>query len=161
MAADTSTKKTNRKKSPDRASTKTQKKAKLPTRRTTVTKKQAEAELHKNARRVTEKDVKKVLKKKASIEKKFLGEGPLGRFIEDGKLMIALVKDYSNGSYTKIPFWTIAAIVAALLYVLNPVDLIPDFIPFVGFVDDALVVGACLMMVEQDLHTYKSWKIKK
>jgi uncharacterized membrane protein YkvA (DUF1232 family) len=51
-----------------------------------------------------------------------------------------------------------AAIVAALLYVLSPIDLLPDFIPIVGYVDDALVVAACLALVEQDLINYKEWK---
>jgi uncharacterized membrane protein YkvA (DUF1232 family) len=46
-----------------------------------------------------------------------------------------------------------------LLYVLNPLDLIPDFLPLVGQIDDAAVVAACLLMVRQDLHKYKKWKI--
>jgi uncharacterized membrane protein YkvA (DUF1232 family) len=29
----------------------------------------------------------------------------------------------------------------------------------IGQVDDALVFGACLLLVEQDLHNYKKWKI--
>lgn len=41
---------------------------------------------------------------------------------------------------------------------LSPIDLIPDFIPVVGYVDDALVVAACLAMVESDLEIYKEWK---
>ena len=44
-------------------------------------------------------------------------------------------------------------------YVLNPFDLVPDFIPLVGQIDDAAVVAACLLMVRQDLHRYKKWKI--
>ena len=55
----------------------------------------------------------------------------------------------------------IAAIVAALLYVLSPIDLIPDFIPIIGYVDDALVVSACLAMVKQDLHAYRNWKMEQ
>ena len=87
--------------------------------------------------------------------------GPLGRYIEDVKLLFSIVKDYVNGSYREIPWYSIAAIVAALLYVLSPIDLIPDIIPVVGFIDDAFVVAACLSMVESDLHIYKDWKIKQ
>ena len=124
-----------------------------------ITKEEAEAELKKNAKNVKEEDLKKVLDKKEEIEKKFKGNGPLGRFINDLKLLFSIIKDYANGEYREIPFWSIAAIVAALLYVLSPIDLIPDPIPIIGYVDDALVVAACLAMVEQDLHKYRDWKI--
>jgi hypothetical protein len=35
-------------------------------------------------------------------------------------------------------------ILAALLYVVSPVDVVPDFLPGLGWLDDALVVGALL-----------------
>ena len=139
--------------------TKRQESATTP--RASVTKKQAEEELKKGALRITEEDVQKVLDRREKIEKKFKSEGPLGRFVADAKLMFALVRDYANGSYRRVPFWTIAAIVAALLYVLSPIDLIPDFIPIIGYVDDALVVSACLAMVKQDLHAYRNWKMEQ
>ena len=125
-----------------------------------VTKKQAEEELKKGAKNVTEEDLMKVINKRDEIEEKFRGNGPLGRFISDLKLMFSVIQDYISGEYREIPWWSIAAIVAALLYVLNPIDLIPDFIPVVGYIDDALVVAACLAMVEQDLQNYKDWKKK-
>jgi len=68
------------------------------------------------------------------------------------------VRDYWEGNYQKIPYLSIGAIVFALLYTLNPFDLIPDVIPFIGQVDDATVVAVCLMMVEQDLHQYRQWQ---
>jgi len=123
-----------------------------------VTKKQAEEELKKGAKNVTEEDLKKVINKRDEIEEKFRDNGPLGRFISDLKLMFSVIQDYISGEYREIPWWSIAAIVAALLYVLSPIDLIPDFIPVIGYIDDALVVAACLAMVEQDLQNYKDWK---
>lgn len=121
-------------------------------------KEQAEKELKKGAENVTEGDLEKVLDKKEEIEKKFEKNGPLEKFISDLKLLFSLMQDYFSGEYRQIPFWSIAAIVAALLYVLNPFDLIPDVIPGIGHVDDALVVAACLKMVEQDLKKYHAWK---
>ena len=123
-----------------------------------ITKGQAAKELKKGAKRVTEDDVGKVLTKQKDIEDKFKTGGPLGGFIEDLKLLFSVVKDYYKGRYRKIPWFSIGSIVFALLYVLNPVDLIPDFIPVIGYVDDALVVAACLALVEQDLEDYKKWK---
>jgi uncharacterized membrane protein YkvA (DUF1232 family) len=125
-----------------------------------VTKQQAEEQLKKGAKTVTEEDLKKVLNKRDEIKEKFKNNGPLGRFVADLKLLFSIIQDYVKGEYRVIPFWSIAAIVAALLYVLNPIDLMPDFIPGVGYVDDTLVVAACLAMVEQDLHNYKDWKMK-
>lgn len=125
-----------------------------------VTKKQAENTLKEDAKKITDEDIQKVLKKEEEIEDMFKSSGPLGRFIEDVKILFSIIKDYKNGNYRNVPWWSIAAIAAALLYVLNPIDLIPDVIPFIGQVDDALVVAACLKLVETDLHEYKDWKIK-
>jgi uncharacterized membrane protein YkvA (DUF1232 family) len=124
-----------------------------------ITRKQARAIVTRDARQVTEQDIEKVLDKSEELRKRFESGGPLGKFVYDFKLLIAVVRDYWKGRYRKIPFWTVAAIVAALLYVLNPFDLIPDFIPIVGQIDDGAVVAACLLMVRQDLHRYKKWKI--
>ncbi|MBN1473549.1 MAG: DUF1232 domain-containing protein [Syntrophaceae bacterium] len=119
---------------------------------------QAEEKLNRDAKAVTEYDLKKVVDKREEIEEKFKSNGSLGRFVADLKLLFSIIQDYLKGEYRKVPFWTIAAIVAALLYVLNPFDLIPDFIPGVGFVDDALIIGACLALIEKDLQIYKDWK---
>jgi uncharacterized membrane protein YkvA (DUF1232 family) len=110
------------------------------------------------AQKITEKDVEKVVNKSEEIKKKFSAKGPLGRFIEDGQLLIAIVKDYWSGAYRQIPYGAIASIVFTLIYVLNPFDLIPDFLPLIGQLDDVAVMGACLILVEHDLHKYKDWK---
>jgi uncharacterized membrane protein YkvA (DUF1232 family) len=138
------------------------KKAKAPAgkqRRTrTVTKNQAAAELDRRAKKVTDADVGVVLDRADEIRNRFESTGPLGRFVKDVKLTLAIVKDYWSGAYREIPWWTIAAVVAALIYVINPIDLIPDAIPVIGELDDAAVVAACLLLVEQDLHQYEAWK---
>jgi uncharacterized membrane protein YkvA (DUF1232 family) len=111
------------------------------------------------AEKVTDKDVEKVVVKSEEIKNKFSAKGPLARFIEDAKLLIAIVKDYWSGKYRQIPYGAIASIVFSLIYVLNPFDLMPDMLPFIGQVDDVAVMGACLLLVEQDLHKYKDWKV--
>ena len=110
------------------------------------------------AEKITDKEIEKVATKSEDIEKKFASRGPLKRFIEDARLLIAMVKDFWNKSYRQVPYGTIGAIVFTLIYVLNPFDLVPDILPFIGEVDDAAVFAAGLMLVENDLRKYSKWK---
>ena len=126
-----------------------------------ASKKIDEEYVQEGARKITDQDVEKVVNKADEIKKKVHAGGPLGRFIEDGQLLLSVVKDYWAGRYRQIPYGSLTAIVFTLVYVFNPLDLIPDFLPILGQVDDALVVGACLLMVEQDLHNYKKWKLEQ
>ena len=121
-------------------------------------KKVDESFIKKGAKRIKKEDIEKVTRKADEIEKKVRESGPLKRYIDDVKLLLSLVKDYWSGDYKEIPYWAIGATVFALLYVLSPIDLIPDFIPVVGLVDDAAVVALCLYMIEQELHDYSEWK---
>ena len=115
----------------------------------------------KGAAKIKDKDFERVLKKSEAIKNKFKHAKPLGRFVEDVVLLLSIVKDYIKGNYKNIPRWSIAAIVFSLLYVLNPFDVIPDFITFIGYLDDAAVIAGCLYLVEQDLKEYKEWKLDK
>jgi len=110
------------------------------------------------AKKMTDKDVEKVVNRSEEIKKKFTPYGPLKRFIDDGKLLIAMVKDYWMKIYRQTPYGTIGAIVFTLIYVLNPFDLVPDVLPVIGQVDDASVFAACLMLIQRDLNQYKKWK---
>ena len=73
-------------------------------------------------------------------------------------IMISLIKHYVEGKDTTVPYGTILAIMSALIYVLSPVDIIPDFIPFVGHLDDVAVIGLCLSMVKTDIEAYDEWR---
>lgn len=108
-------------------------------------------------RNVTEKDYRKVVENSDVILEKG-GTGKLAEYFQDIKDMVSLVKDYLCGEYPEVPYGTLIAIVAALIYVLSPIDLIPDFIPVVGLADDAIVVGLCLEIARTDLENYRKWK---
>ena len=111
------------------------------------------------AQNVTQKDIQKVISRSEEIQRKFSARGPLARFVEDGKLLLSIVKDYWAGAYRQVPYGVIASSVFTLIYVLNPFDMVPDVLPLIGQLDDVAVLGACLLMIEHDLHTYKDWKL--
>jgi uncharacterized membrane protein YkvA (DUF1232 family) len=108
--------------------------------------------------KITEKDLVKVVDKSEEIQKKIGSRGPLQRFVDDGRLLLSAVKDYWSGTYRKWPWGTMAAVVFTLIYVFNPLDLVPDVLPIIGEVDDAAVVAACLFLVDSDLLAYRQWK---
>src|ERR1051326_2883195 len=111
--------------------------------------------IENGSKKISNGNIQEVVEKADDIRQKFTGGGPLGRFVEDGKLLIALVKDYWSGTYRHVPYGTIAAVAFTLIYVFNPLDLVPDVLPVIGQIDDATVVAACLLFVEQDLQKYK------
>ena len=111
------------------------------------------------AQNVTQKDIQKVVSRSEELQRKFSARGPLARFVEDGKLLMSIVKDYWAGAYRQVPYGVIASSVFTLIYVLNPFDMVPDVLPLIGQLDDVAVLGACLLMIEHDLHTYKDWKL--
>ncbi len=85
----------------------------------------------------------------------------VGNLLSDIPLLVSLVKSWVAGEYREIPYNTIVAIVATLLYVISPIDIIPDIIPGVGFADDAMAVAFCIKMLHDDLEKYKAWRDKK
>ncbi len=82
------------------------------------------------------------------------------RLIEDFRLLYALTKDYWKGEYRDVSLWSILVFVLGIIYVLSPLDIVPDFIPLIGQIDDALILLLCIYFLERDLHKYKEWKIK-
>ena len=120
--------------------------------------KSGEEYVKEGAEKVTPRDIDKVVAKSDEIGDKFSARGPLRRFVEDGKVLRALIRDWRAGKYRQALYGTIAAVAFGLLYVLNPFDIVPDVLPIIGVVDDATVIGALLLLVERDLKKYRSWK---
>lgn len=123
-----------------------------------ITPEEANKALKEQAENVERKDLEKVLAKEQKIEDRFRNNSSLTGYFAKSKSMFSLIKDYWNGNYRQVPWKTIAAVTGALLYVLMPLDLIPDFIPVAGYLDDAGVIAACLTLVNDDLVTYEKWK---
>lgn len=95
------------------------------------------------------------------IKKATANQGSLTNIWEQLQLFFSLVKDYAGGHYTEIPKSSIIAVLAALLYFISPVDIIPDFIVGLGFVDDVFILGWVYKKIVKELDKYQAWKDDK
>jgi len=73
------------------------------------------------------------------------------------KTLIRLVRAYVKKDYRDVTSETIILVVGALVYLINPFDLIPDFLP-AGFVDDAAVIAFVISMVQDELEDFRRWE---
>ena len=66
---------------------------------------------------------------------------------------------YSRGHYRQIPIDRLIVVVAGLIYVVTPVDLIPDPIPVAGYVDDAAVIAWVIKSLSDELDAFREWEV--
>ena len=108
-------------------------------------------------KKYSEEDLNKLFENEENILDK-MNDDNLKEFVEAVKLLFFMLKDFVTGNYREIPIRTILAITGTLLYILNPFDFIPDFIPGVGYLDDAGIIAVCLTAIKADIDKYKEFK---
>jgi uncharacterized membrane protein YkvA (DUF1232 family) len=97
-------------------------------------------QLSNKLREVNWKDVKTVtIKDKISV---------LGR----------LIRAYALGHYRAIPWKTILIIIATIIYFINPIDLLPDFLPVTGLTDDFGVLLWVYNSVSLEINKFLTWE---
>jgi uncharacterized membrane protein YkvA (DUF1232 family) len=86
---------------------------------------------------------------------------PRGPFVETWPYlmaMIRLIRDYTRAEYRDISETNLITIIAAILYFVSPFDVIPDWVPVLGHIDDAFVIALALKSVRGDLDTFMAWE---
>ncbi len=71
--------------------------------------------------------------------------------------LYSLFKDTIKGKFKLHPL-TFGVIAGGLLYFINPFDLIPDVIPFIGYMDDIAVLTTIINSFHNELEAYRKWK---
>ncbi len=111
--------------------------------------------------RVDEKKISDTLNKQEYVNK-VSRKGPLKEKINDIKLLFEMLKNNNEknkkGEIFAISVTSIAVIVGALLYIVSPLDLIPDAVPVIGFIDDAAIITATILKLNKEIQDYKKWK---
>lgn len=79
----------------------------------------------------------------------------------DLQTLLSLVTAWWKKDYQEIPWKTILYAAAAIVYFVSPIDLVPDFIPIAGFLDDITVISFVVKSLKNDLDKFKLWQNDK
>jgi uncharacterized membrane protein YkvA (DUF1232 family) len=118
------------------------------------------------------------LKKASRISKNAVGiltllKGVLTKIQKEGKNTILqsissklmtlgkLLKFYATGDYRAIDLKNVVIIITAFVYFLSPIDLIPDFIPMLGFADDIALVSFVFNSVAEEIEKFETWLMNR
>lgn len=84
--------------------------------------------------------------------------GPFGEAWPYLLAMIRVVRDYQRAEYRDMTPSKLLNIVAALIYFVSPFDVIPDWLPVLGHIDDSFVVTLALKSIRPDLDAFMAWE---
>lgn len=73
-------------------------------------------------------------------------------------VLARLTKAWRNKKYSEVSYVTVFLSVAILLYFVSPIDLVPDFIPLVGGLDDVLLLGFLLKIIDKEIERFQAWE---
>jgi uncharacterized membrane protein YkvA (DUF1232 family) len=89
-----------------------------------------------------------------------LGRNPaaLRRLGCDAAALVRLCRETLAGRYRRLPRRALLAALAALVYLVDPLDLVPDAVPVIGLLDDALVLTWVVRQIQRDIDAFLAWE---
>ncbi len=82
----------------------------------------------------------------------------LSKVVHELEVLIRFTKAFASGRYRDTPLQSLIMIAAGLLYFVNPFDMVHDWLPVVGFLDDATVIAFVFNAVRKDLDKFTLWE---
>ncbi len=123
-------------------------------------KEEIEKTFSSSAEKIDVKKMDEVLGREKAFEEKRskLNTKKFFMLFKQVKLGFEMLKDYKKKNYRSVPWKAIAIITAAIIYFINPMDLMPDFMGLIGFTDDAIVLAFVFNSLREELIKYCEWK---
>lgn len=111
--------------------------------------------IYKKVRNIDQKDLMKTYEQTVDKANKLMktGQEQLRLASQQVTLMIDMFR-YNWNRKRELPWRSVTAITAAVMYFLGPFDILPDFIPGLGVLDDFAIIGLCFKLVQSDLREY-------
>lgn len=85
-------------------------------------------------------------------------KGPFAKVMNYSTALFRLLQAYTRREYTEISWGSITSVIAATAYFVSPIDLIPDFIPISGLIDDTTVIAFTAAQIKADLDNFLDWE---
>ena len=110
--------------------------------------------------KVSAEDAKpeKVAQAKVETLNKVKNVSVLAGLFDNIRTAYDLVSDSVTGKYKGLSKGTLMLLAGGLAYLALPIDLVPDFIPVAGWMDDAAVLGWIFTRCADEFKKYKEFK---
>ncbi len=115
---------------------------------------------HRRAERLASdsEETERLLTRAMSKAQRVRNVGRVKGFWSDLTTLLRLVRARISGRYTELPWRALVSAITGIVYFVNPLDVLPDVIPFLGYVDDAAVLAFVLRMIAGDLARFRAWE---
>jgi len=110
------------------------------------------------ASRVLQRRFRIVLLIRNAYERMLSHSDVLSAVWRDLRTMLRLVIRWVDQSYQRISWTPLLLIVGALIYFVTPVDVVPDALGALGFVDDVTVISTVVQRVRHELDRFRHWE---
>lgn len=74
------------------------------------------------------------------------------------KDIIRMFRTWASRRYPVTPWLSIGALILVILYIIDPIDLVPDYIPLVGVIDDGAMLGVLYAALSRDVKKFLAWE---
>ena len=72
--------------------------------------------------------------------------------------MLRLIRAFCSGKYRRVSWESLISVIVAIAYFASPLELIPDFLPGVGYLDDAMIVRFVYRSAKAELNRFMEWE---
>ena len=85
----------------------------------------------------------------------------INELLEHVQLFLRMIKKSFTGEYSSFSNKTLLSLVFGLLYFVTPMDVVPDFIPLLGFSDDLSIIYFIIKNFKSDIEAFKVWELNQ
>lgn len=85
----------------------------------------------------------------------------IGSYFEHLRSMCGLLSDYTLLEYTEVDPNNAIMIASALVYLVSALDIVPDIMPFIGYLDDVAVLAYVISKIRVEIVKYNVWRNDK